>query len=155
MTKQLTTITAGTNISWQLGLADDPDVQAPEGFPPELAALITGRFGLYVLAVPEYGIAITMKRSEWDPAMEADGIAVPSDEAAVILRTGSLNQWLDGTEAVNALSAVPITHTIGVGTITVHKDLGVYSFPEEATPEAITALADRIKACEEAGQLVE
>lgn len=44
---------------------------------------------------------------------------------------------------------------ITAGTITVHKDLGVYSFPEEATPEAITALADRIKACEEAGQLVE
>lgn len=155
MTKQLTAITTGTTIAWHLGLADDPDVQAPEGFPPELAALITGRFGLYVLALPKYGVAITMQRGEWDPALEADGIEVPSDEAAVALRDGALNQWLGGTASVNALSAAPITHTIGIGTVELHEDTKAYTFPDEADPEAISILLRRISSSEAAGQLVE
>lgn len=155
MTKQLTAINSGTSISWHLGLADDPDVKAPEGFPPELAALINGRFGLYVLAVPAYGVAITMQRSEWDPALVADGIPVPSDEAVFSIRDAALNQWLGGTESVNPLSVVPITKTLGRGTIELNKDAAAYTIPDEATTEAITALADRIKASDEAGHLVE
>lgn len=155
MTEQLTAITTGTKISWHLGLADDPDVQAPEGFPPELAALITGWFGLYVLALPEYGVAIIMQRGDWDPALEADGIEVTSDEAAVALRDGALNLWLGGTESVDALSAAPITHTIGVGTVVMREDTEAYTFPDEADPEAISTLLQRISSSEEAGQLTE
>lgn len=136
------TLTAGTDITWFLSLGRDPDAVVPEGTPEELVEA-QGKYALYVMVIPQYGVAITCQRSVWDPVILAQGLQIPSQEAAHFIVKQCLDSF-SSTGPTNPISAVELTGTaLCWGNTILSEDAEVNTHPESVS-ETLIKLVDEL-----------
>lgn len=137
------TLTPNTSIVWLLSLARDPDAVVPEGIPEELADA-QGKYGLYVLLIPEHGVAITCQRSTWDPVILGQGIEIPSNEAAHFIVSQCLNSFMEAGPS-NPVNAVQLSgDPLCWGSTEVIDSVEVNTFPEAISERLVSLVKELI-----------